>query len=158
LKTPLLIRWPGHIEAGSEIEAMVQNIDFAPTFLDVAGIEVPEEMQGRSMAPLLNGESPADWREEIYYHYYDHGLHNVPRHDGIRNNRYKLVHFYTDDAWEFYDLEDDPYEINNLYGHMEYEDIIQNLHSELEQLRYRYEVPRHHFQPPYIRAGEDQEL
>lgn len=158
LHMPLLIRWPGHTEAGRTIEAMVQNPDFAPTFLDVAGVEIPDEMQGRSFVPLLRGESPADWRESIYYHYYDHGLHNVPRHEGIRSDRHKLVHFYTDDVWEFYDLENDPHEINNVYGSPEHEDIIRKLKTELERLRGRYEVPSDHLQPPYVKAGEDQEL
>lgn len=158
LRMPLLVRWPGQIEAGTEVEAMVQNIDFAPTFLDAAGIKIPEEMQGRSFAPLLRGESPADWRESIYYHYYDHGLHGVPRHDGVRTERYKLIHFYTDDVWEFYDLKEDPHEINNLYGNGEFEDTIDKLREELERLRDHYEVPEHHFQPPYVKAGKDQKL
>ncbi len=158
LRMPLLIRWPGHIEKGTEIEAMVQNIDFAPTFLDAVGLEIPEEMQGRSFAPLLSGESPPDWRESIYYHYYDHGLHGVPRHDGVRTERYKLIHFYTDDAWEFYDLEEDPQEVNNLYGNEDYEDTINKLREELKRLREHYEVPEHHFQSPYVKAGKDQKL
>lgn len=158
LKMPLLMRWPAQIEPGLEIEPLVHNIDFAPTFLEAAGVEVPEEMQGRSFIPLLQGDEIAGWRENIYYHYYDHGLHNVPRHDGIRNHRFKLVNFYTDDAWEFYDLEDDPYEVNNRYGSEEFEEILQRLKSDLEQLRNEYEVPEHHFQPPYVQAGQDQQL
>lgn len=158
LRIPLLMRWPGHIEAGGKIEAMVQNIDFAPTFLDVAGVKIPGEMQGRSLEQLLKGETPADWKESIYYHYYDHGLHNVPRHDGIRNERYKLIHFYTDDVWEFYDLEKDPHEMHNAYGSREYEEIIHKLKIELERLRKHYEVPPDHFQSPYVKAGKDQQL
>lgn len=158
LRIPLLMRWPGHIEAGGKIEAMVQNIDFAPAFLDVAGVKIPGEMQGRSLEQLLKGETPADWKESIYYHYYDHGLHNVPRHDGIRNERYKLIHFYTDDVWEFYDLEKDPHEMHNAYGSREYEEIIHKLKIELERLRKHYEVPPDHFQSPYVKAGKDQQL
>lgn len=158
ITTPLLMRWPGQIEAGTEIEEMVQNIDFAPTFLDAAGVDIPEAMQGRSFAPLLKGETPDDWRESIYYHYYDHGLHNVPRHDGVRTDRYKLIHFYTDDVWEFYDLQTDPNEVNNLYGNPEHEEIIGKLKDELERLRDYYEVPSDHFEPPYVKAGSDQQL
>lgn len=158
LNMPLLMRWPGHIDAGSMIEPMVQNIDFAPTFLDVVGIDVPEEMQGRSFKPLLKGERPDDWRQSMYYHYYDHGLHGVPRHDGVRTNRYKLIHFYTDDAWEFYDLEKDSHEVNNEYGNPEYEENIGKLKAELERLRNYYEVPADHFQPPYVKSGQGQQL
>lgn len=158
IRMPLLIRWPDKIRAGVQIDAMVQNIDFAPTFLDVAGIEIPGEMQGKSFTPWLTGEEPDDWRHSIYYHYYDHGLHNVPRHDGVRTDRYKLIHFYTDDVWEFYDLEEDPHEINNLYGNGKYEETINRLKDELERLREYYEVPDSHFQPPYVKAGADQQL
>lgn len=158
LRMPLLIRWPGHIEADRTIEALVQNIDFAPTFLDVTGVEISREMQGRSLAPLLWGEIPAGWRKSIYYHYYDHGLHNVPRHDGVRTERYKLIHFYTDDAWEFYDLKKDPHEVHNLYGNQEYAERVRELKEELKRLRNHYEVPGNHFQPPYIKTGKDQKL
>jgi len=137
----------------------VQNIDFAPSFLDAVGLEIPEEMQGQSFISLLKGEDvPEDWRKSIYYHYYDHGLHGVPRHDGVRNERYKLIHFYTDDAWEFYDLKTDPEEVYNRYGDDEYSDIIRKLRVELEDLRKGYEVPENHFQPPYVKAGPNQQL
>lgn len=158
LNMPLLMRWPDHIEAGSNIEAPVQNIDFAPTFLDITGNEIPGEIQGRSFAPLLEGKVPDDWRQSIYYHYYDHGLHGVPRHDGVRTDRYKLIHFYTDDVWEFYDLKKDPHEVENQYGKQEYEEPISKLKKELDRLRDYYEVPAEHFQPPYVKAGQDQEL
>lgn len=94
-RTPLLIRYPKKIAAGSECKALVQNIDFAPTLLDVAGVKVPETMEGHSLQPLFRGEKPADWRKSIYYHYYDYPtFHLVRRHDGIRTDRYKLIHFY----------------------------------------------------------------
>ncbi|SHF42964.1 Arylsulfatase A [Fodinibius roseus] len=158
LTMPLLMRWPGHIKPGSSIDAMVQNIDFAPTFLDLADTKISDDMQGRSFAPLLEGETPDDWRQSIYYHYYDHGLHGVPRHDGVRTGRYKLIHFYTDDVWEFYDLEKDPREVENQYGDQEYEETIKELKEELDRLRNYYEVPAEHFQPPYVTAGQDQKL
>lgn len=158
IRIPLLIRWPGHIEKGITVEAPVQNIDFAPTFLDIAGIENPKNMQGRSFVPLLKGEVPEDWRKSIYYHYYDHGIHGVPRHDGVRTDRYKLINFYTDDAWELYDLINDPNEMNNLYNNPDYKQIIAELKQELERLRKQYEVPENHFNSPYVRAGKGQKL
>src|SRR5699024_8274092 len=94
INMPLLMRWPGHIKEGLTIESMVQNIDFAPTLLDIAGSTIPGVMQGRSFAPLLDEGGSSDWRQSIYYHYYDHGIHGVPRHDGVRTERYKLIHFY----------------------------------------------------------------
>lgn len=158
IRMPLLVRWPGQLEAGSIVTAPVQNIDFAPTFLDAVGAGVPKEMQGRSFVPLLKGETPGNWRSSIYYHYYDHGIHNVPRHDGVRTDRYKLIHFYTDDAWEFYDLESDPNEINNQYGKPEQRQIIGDLKDELKRLRDYYEVPDHHFEAPFVKAGNKQQL
>ncbi|RAV28384.1 sulfatase family protein [Sinomicrobium soli] len=158
LRPPLVMRWPGHIAPGSEIDEMVQNIDFAPTFLDVAGVAKPEEIQGRSYLSLLEGNSPAEWRNSIYYHYYDHGLHGVARHDGVRTDRYKLIHFYTGDEWEFYDLEKDPGETDNRYDDEEYKEIVGELRNELERLRETYEVPPAHFQPPYVKSGNDQKL
>lgn len=158
IQIPLMIRWNDRIQAANRVEGMVQNIDFAPTFLDMAGVEIPEEMQGRSFFPLLQGETPDNWRNEIYYHYYDHGLHGVPRHDGIRNHRYKLIHFYTDDEWELYDLENDPNEVNNLYDNDQYAEVIEELKSDLQQLRDDYQVPANHFEPPYVRAGQNQQL
>lgn len=158
IKTPLIVRWPGRISAGSKIESTVQNIDFAPTLLQAAGTEIPAEMQGRSFIPLLDGEAPGDWRNSIYYHYYDHGIHGVPRHDGVRTDRYKLIHFYTDNAWELYDLSNDPNEVNNLYGNKEYDDVTAELKKELDRLRNYYEVPDSHFEAPYVRAGKNQQL
>src|SRR5699024_792245 len=158
INMPLLMRWPGHIEEGLTIESLVQNIDFAPTLLDVTGSAIPGEMQGQSFAPLLDEEGSGDWRQSIYYHYYDHGIHGVPRHDGVRTDRYKLIHFYTDDVWEFYDLQEDPREVENRYGDKKYEETINALKKELDRLRESYEVPPEHFQPPYVKAGEDQEL
>ncbi|SMO63518.1 sulfatase family protein [Fodinibius sediminis] len=158
IQMPLLIRWPGQITPGSRVEALTQNIDFAPTFLEMADLDVPSEMQGRSLLPLLSEKPPADWRQSIYYHYYDHGLHNVPRHDGVRTDRYKLIHFYTDDVWEFYDLSRDPHEVHNRYGDKAYEDRVKKMKAELNRLRNFYGVPPDHFKPPYVKAGPEQEL
>lgn len=150
MKMPFLIRWPGHIKAGSRMNEMIQNIDYAPTFLDIAGIEIPEGVQGRSFKPVLEGKTPDDWRESVYYHYYDHGKHNVPRHEGVRTERYKLIYFYTDGDFEFYDLEADPNEVNNVYDHPEYQDAIYELKQELESQRTFYDVPDFVFSEPYV--------
>ncbi len=142
LTMPLIMRWPGHIRAGTRQKAMVQNIDYAPTFLEIAGLQAPAEMQGDSLVPLLKGETPGDWRESIYYHYYEHGAHNVPRHDGVRTERYKLIHFYTDDTWELYDLKKDPNEIRNVYAEASYKPIKKRMKKELFRLRRAYKVPK----------------
>ncbi len=109
---------PEGLKARGDINEMVQNIDYAPTFLELAGLEVPADIQGVSLMPLLRGEHPADRRDAIYYHYHEYPAeHAVKRHYGVRTSRYKLMHFYNDiDHWELYDLQSDPNELNNLYG------------------------------------------
>ena len=116
-----------------------QNIDFAPTILDIAGAEVPNEIQGESLTPLFEGNN-TEWRDQLYYHYYEYPAeHAVKRHYGIRTNRYKLIHFYYDiDEWELYDLENDPQEMMNLYNDPDYTEIRDSLHQELEDLREHY--------------------
>lgn len=138
-RTPLLIRYPSEIKASSENNNLVQNIDLAPTILDIAGITPPKDMQGRSMAPLFSEEG-ADWRGELYYHYYEYpGIHMVKRHYGIRTDRYKLIHFYYDiDEWELFDLQNDPEELNNLYNNPEYTEVQKDLHNKLAKLRVFY--------------------
>jgi arylsulfatase A-like enzyme len=128
------------IKEGSINNEMVQNIDLAPTILETAGAEVPAEMQGLSMIPLLRGKD-TDWRDELYYHYYEYpGIHMVKRHYGIRTDRYKLIHFYYDiDEWELYDLEIDPDEMNNVYEDAAYSEIREELHQRLTKLRAYYQ-------------------
>ena len=140
LRTPLIIRWPGKIQPGSSCDEMVLNLDFAETFLDAAGVLIPEEMQGQSMLPLLMGETPDTWRDAIYYHYYEYpAVHMVKKHYGIRTERYKLIHFYYDiDEWELYDLQEDPHELNNLYGKQGYDQITADLKGRLQELRNQY--------------------
>ena len=105
LKMPLIVSWPGVIKPGSRNTDLVQNLDYAQTFLEMAGAKVPEDMQGQSLVPLMKGTKPADWRKSIYYHYYEYpSYHQVPRHNGIRTDRYKLINFYEFGEWEFYDL------------------------------------------------------
>ena len=140
LRMPLIVRYPKEIQQGVATEDMVLNLDFAPTFLDLAGVQIPREIQGESFRPILQGKTPRDWRESIYYHYYEYpDWHMVKRHYGIRTKRYKLIHFYYDiDAWEFYDLQNDPQELNNLYGDPAHQEIIERLKVELERLRKQY--------------------
>jgi arylsulfatase A-like enzyme len=137
---PLLIRYPKEIKRGTVNGDIVLNLDFAPTFLDFAGVTAPSDMQGRSFRALLKGRTPQDWRTSMYYHYYEYpGAHAVKRHYGIRTKRYKLIHFYYDiDAWELYDLQKDPNELNNLYGNPAYGDIVKVLKTELGRLREQY--------------------
>jgi arylsulfatase A-like enzyme len=139
-RTPLVVRWPGKTDPGTVSEKMVLNLDFAETFLDAAGVSIPEDMQGQSIIPLLKGETPETWRDAVYYHYYEYpAVHMVKRHYGIRTERYKLIHFYYDvDEWELYDLQEDPDEMNNLYGKEGYDDITADLKARLEALRNQY--------------------
>lgn len=139
-RTPLLMRYPAMIEAGSANTDLVQNIDFAPTLLELAGLEVPEDMQGLSLLPILNDEE-SEWRDELYYHYYEYpGIHAVKRHYGIRTERYKLIRFYYDvEEWELYDLETDPDEMNNVYESADYAEIRDELHQRLVNLRVKYQ-------------------
>jgi arylsulfatase A-like enzyme len=142
LSMPLLIRYPKEVKGGQVSDEIVLNLDFAPTFLDYAGVPVPEEMQGKSLSTLNRGVKPSDWRTSMYYHYYEypHGWHNVKRHYGIRTERYKLLHFYNDiDEWELFDLYNDPDELNNLYGKEEYVLIANELKEQLEELQVHYQ-------------------
>lgn len=142
LHIPLVVRWPDGIEPGTVDDNMVQNLDFAPTLIDLAGLNVPDEFQGRSLLPLLEGQSPGDWRESIYYHYYEYpGPHAVQKHYGIRTNRYKLIHYYEIDEWELFDLYEDPDELDSIYTDETYSEIVSELKDELERLRNEYRVP-----------------
>ena len=138
-RTPILMRYPKEIRAGTEIDELVQNLDFAPAFLDYAGVDIPAAMQGMSFRKLARGE-PAPWRDAIYYTYYEYpSVHMVKRHYGIRTGRYKLIHFYYDvDEWELYDLDEDPGEMNNVYEDRRYEPVRQRLHERLAGLRKEY--------------------
>jgi arylsulfatase A-like enzyme len=132
--------WPGKIKAGSRSDEMVQNLDFAQTFLEAAGIETPADMQGESLIPLLTGDTGKWDREAVYYHYYEYpSIHMVKRHYAIVTKEYKLIHFYFDvDEWELYDRMNDPYELENVYDDPEYAGIREKLHGELDALRKKY--------------------
>ncbi|MEX2371038.1 MAG: sulfatase [Bacteroidales bacterium] len=138
-RTPLLMRYPREIESGTVIDDLVQNLDFAPTFLDYAGIGIPEEMQGESFRKLVSGETDV-WRDAVYYTYYEYpSVHMVKRHYGVATERYKLMHFYYDiDEWEMYDLETDPMEMKNIYDDPSYASEREMLHGKLEELRKYY--------------------
>lgn len=139
LRMPLLVRWPKHIPAGSVNRDLCQNLDFAETFLDAAGVPAPSEMQGRSLLPLMEGRTPADWRDAIYYHYYEFPAeHEVARHYGVRTARYKLIYFYQTDEWELYDLQKDADEMQSVYADPAYADVVADLKQHLAQLRTQY--------------------
>ena len=139
--TLLLIRLPGGKKG--DIPQLVQNIDYAPTFLELAGAPIPADIQGESLLPLLKGERPENWRNSLYYHYYEYPAeHSVKRHYGVRDDRYKLIHFYNDiDVWELYDLQEDPHEMNNLYGKPSYEAVMKRMRDELYKLQKQYDDP-----------------
>jgi len=139
-KTPLLAKWPGVIEPGSASDQMVQNLDFAQTLLDVAGIDAPSDMQGESLTPLFRGEDELWDRDAVYYHYYEYpAVHMVKRHYGIVTREFKLAHFYYDvDEWELYDRLKDPLEMMNVYENPAYADIITELKTKLAELRVKY--------------------
>jgi arylsulfatase A-like enzyme len=144
LRTPFLVRWPGVTKPGSVDNHLVSNLDFAETFLDAAGAKVPEEMQGKSLRPILKGESPADWRKSFYYHYYEFpGPHSVRRHYGVVTDQHKLVHFYESgvDYWELFDRKADPKELTSFYGKADYVDVQKELKAELDRLRKDLKVP-----------------
>ena len=140
LRMPLLVRYPREIKPGSVSDDIVLNLDFAATFLDYAGVPVPEDIQGESMRAVLRNKTPRNWRKSMYYHYYEYpAVHSVKRHYGVRTQRYKLIHFYHDiDEWELYDMKKDPREMKNVYSDPAYADIVTELTAELKQLRQKY--------------------
>ena len=135
---PFLVRWPGVAKPRTRVYALAQNIDFAPTFLDAAGLAVPEDMQGVSLKPLMKGKVPVDWRKSIYYHYYEQGEHNVPRHEGVRTDRYKLIHYYDSDQWELFDLEKDRQEMRCVYDDQAYSNTVTQMKTQLQKLKKLY--------------------
>ena len=136
IKMPFLVRWPGVVKPGSVQKAMGINPDFAPTFLEIAGLPVPSDMQGRSLVPLLKGKRPADWRTSWYYRYYhDPGDHNTRAHYGVRTETHKLMYFWRKDQWELYDLKKDPEELRNIYNDPKQGKLIARLKSEMFRLK-----------------------
>jgi len=140
LKMPFVIRYPGVVKPGTIVNDIISNIDFAPTLLDMAGVNIPENVQGKSFFQNLKENTSKDWRQSMYYHYYEYPYyHRVQPHYGIRDQRYKLIHFYYNiDVWEFYDLRNDPSEINNLIDNPSHASLINRLKTELYQLKKSY--------------------
>ena len=153
-RMPLLARWPGVIKPGSRTDALVQNIDFAETFLDLAGAPIPDDMQGESIVPILKGKTPDSWRKTLYYHYYEYpGVHSVRRHEGVSDKRYKLIRFYgpgvpDGEEWELYDLKEDPSEMKSVYGESDYDEHVDRLKLELKRLKEYYKVPERRTSKP----------
>jgi arylsulfatase A-like enzyme len=144
LRTPLLVHWPGVAKPGSTCASLVSNIDYAETFIAAAGLPVPGEMQGRSLIPLLKGETPRDWRSSFYYQYFEYPLpHRVRPHYGVVTYRYKLVRFDRPDLdeWELFDREKDPQELRSVYGDPSYATVVAGLQRELDRLRTVLKVP-----------------
>jgi len=150
LRVPFLVRYPEWVKAGSRVDALVNNTDFAPTILDIAGVATPDSMQGRSFLPMLKGQSaPSDWREATYYRYWmNMAHHDNPAHYGVRTKDFKLIFFYglpldapgavdrkTQPGWELYDLREDPHETANVYGKPEFAQIQKQLKDELLRLK-----------------------
>ena len=137
LRMPLLVRFPTGAPAGQVRNEMVLNVDFAPTFLSLAGVAVPSDMQGRNFLPVLQGEIPDDWRNAMYYHYYEYpAVHSVRRHYGVRTERYKLIHYYYQmDEWELFDLRRDPEELHSVYADPAYADVVARLKREILRLQ-----------------------
>jgi len=143
-RTPFLIRWPGVVKAGSVNKDLAANIDVAETFLQVAGVPVPDRMQGRSLLPLLKGATPADWRTAFYYHYYEYpAFHKVRPHYGVITERYTLAHFYAPDVdcWELFDREKDPGEMRSVFGDPSYADVQTKLMQEVLRQRTQLKEP-----------------
>ncbi|MEZ6146308.1 MAG: sulfatase [Planctomycetaceae bacterium] len=165
-RMPLMVRWPKVIQPNSVDHHLVSNIDFAETFLDIAGVDIPDDMQGSSLVPLLNGEQPEDWRKSHYYQYYEflgdrRTAHMVRRHYGVRTDRFKLIHFYNIDEWELYDLEKDPHELRNVYGKPLYASVVSDLKAEINRLQEELDVPDDTgsvpADPPSLEISVDQE-
>jgi arylsulfatase A-like enzyme len=134
---PFLIAWPGVVAPGTRFEPMIQNIDYAATFVEIAGGQVPAGLHGRSFVPVLRGQTPADWRQSIYYHYYDPG-HGVAKHYGVRTARFTLAHFHATNEWELFDNEQDPRQLRSVYADSAYQGTVAALKAELARLRAQY--------------------
>ena len=137
---PFLIRWPGKVKPGSQPKELIQNIDYAPTFLEMAGLDVPGEIQGRSLGPVLRGKAE-QWRKSLYYAYYELGEHAVPQHFGVRTERHKLIYFPRSKEWNLFDLARDPQEMRSVFDDPSYARVRHTMQSEFERLRQEYDAP-----------------
>ena len=154
-RTPLVMMLPEGFDRRGDVTEMVQNIDYAPTFLEIAGVAKPADIQGESLMPLIRGEHPENWRNTLYYHFYEFPAeHMVKRHYGVRDDRYKLIHFYNDiDQWELYNLENDPTEMHNIFGQPGTEDITRSMMVKLRDAQLQYDDPIR-FTYPISDSGE----
>ena len=139
-RMPFLIRWPGVVKPQSQPTELIQNIDYAPTFLEMAGIEVPAEVDGQSLVAIMNG-TVKKWRESLYYAYYEFGEHAVPQHFGVRSMTHKLFFFPATNEWNMFDLTNDPQEMVNVYNHPKYKRVQTSLVQEFDRLRVQYDAP-----------------
>ena len=157
IRVPMMVRYPPRIAAGGASDKMVLNLDIAPTMLDLAGVPIPADMQGKSMLPLMEGKN-VPWRKDWLYEYYEYpGYEDVPPCRGVRTERYKLIdYFLPPQQFELYDLQTDPEERTNLYGRPGYEELTEKLKQRLAELRretndhYVYKstgLPLHHDPP-----------
>ena len=137
---PFLVRWSGVVKPGSKPTELIQNIDYAPTFLEIAGLDVPAEIQGRSLMPLLKGEAK-DWRESLYYAYYELGEHAVPQHFGVRTQKHKLIFLPRTNEWNLFDLQRDPNEMKSVHDDPAYRNTRESLEAEFTRLRKQYGAP-----------------
>ncbi|MEM8736438.1 MAG: sulfatase/phosphatase domain-containing protein [Planctomycetota bacterium] len=139
-RMPFLVRYPNQIQPGSRPSQLIQNIDYAPTFLELAGVEIPDEVQGQSLLPLMRGED-VSWRESLYYAYYELGEHAVPQHFGVRTDRHKLIYFPKSDEWNLFDLVSDPMEMTSRHADAEYKSVREELQAEFLRLRKQFDAP-----------------
>ena len=162
VRVPFIVRWPGVVPAGVENDDLISNIDFAETFLDLAGVPLSAMrevgMQGESLVPLMLGQTPDDWRESLYYQYFEYfgdakTSHMVRRHRGVRTARYKLIDFYNLGEWELYDLEKDPFEMKSVADDPAYSTVRARLSADLDRLAKRYQVPDDRGSVPYDPHG-----
>ncbi len=154
-KMPFVIRWPEVIKPGSATRALIQNIDYGPTFLDICGAPIPADMQGRSIVPLLknSGKKPGDWREAIYYAYYGERTHQVARHDGVRTERYTLFYVPKYQEWQLFDNEKDPRQLKSVHDDPAYAAILSRLQQQYRQIKQNYRA--HLALLPAHRMNED---
>lgn len=143
LAMPFLIRWPGVVKPGVRSRTIIQNIDYAPTFLEAAGVAIPNDIQGRSLLPVFknDGDTPADWRKAIYYFYSGEATHQVAAHDGVRSDRYKLFYLPKTDEWQLFDMEKDPQEMKSLHDDPAYGQVLTDMKDTYRKLRAEYKVP-----------------
>lgn len=147
LKMPFAVRWPGKIKPNSEPTTLIQNIDYAPTFLEIAGAEIPEEIQGTSIVPAMRDESH-QLRDAIYYAYYELGEHAVPQHFGVRTQTHKLFYLPSTDEWQMFDLVNDPKEITNIHDQPAGALVQKELHAKYDELRTLYDAPSYEAYAP----------